>query len=92
MASSAATLARRLVDYDRDLAVSVLASLVAELGGPPGETDVEKLHAFLTRPDGALAESAKTTVEWKAGFAHRERVRTLATQLAELLRAAPPPG
>jgi hypothetical protein len=83
---SAATLARRLVEYDRDLAVSVLAALATELGGVAGEKDLERLHAFLTRPDAIGAEQAKTTVEWKAGFAHHERVRNLALQIAELLR------
>ncbi len=30
-------------------------------------------------------ENAKTTVEWKAGFAHGERLRSLGLELARLL-------
>jgi hypothetical protein len=83
----AGNLARRLVDYDDAFAADVLALIVARLGGPENERDVGRLHAFLSRAGSSEDERAKTTVEWKAGFAEQERLRTLGTELAELLRA-----
>lgn len=83
----AGNLARRLVDYDHVLAADVLALIVERLGGPGGEHDVGRLHAFLSRVGSSEDERAKTTVEWKAGFAQQERLRALGAELAELLRA-----
>jgi hypothetical protein len=83
----AGNLARRLVDYDSVFAADVLTLIVERLGGPPDERDVGRLHAFLARVGSSEDERAKTTVEWKAGFAQQERLRALGTELAELLRA-----
>jgi hypothetical protein len=81
----AGNLARRIVDYDADFALDVLALVVERLDGPSDERDPARLHGFLSRGD-AGSEISKTTVEWKAGFAHRERLRALGLELAELLR------
>ena len=81
----AGNLARRIVDYDRDFAAAVLGLIGGELGAPDGERDPERLHSYLARVS-ADSEVARSTVEWKAGFARRERLRALGLELAELLR------
>lgn len=83
----AGNLARRLVDYDAVFAADVLTLIVERLGGPGEERDVTRLHAFLSRAGSSDDEGAKTTVEWKAGFAQQERLRALGAELAELLQA-----
>jgi hypothetical protein len=85
----AGNLARRLVDYDPELAAGVLGLIVERLGGPREETDTARLQTFLSRAGSGDDERAKTTVEWKAGFAQNERLRALGAELAELLRARP---
>jgi hypothetical protein len=90
--SQVSNLARRLIAYDRLLAGRILAMLVEELGGPRaagGEPDVARLRSFLAQTESFVApevgDPRTTTREWKADFAHRESIRTLARELAELL-------
>jgi hypothetical protein len=79
-------LAGQLVGYDEVLAREVLDAIVHELHGPEDEQDVERLQSWLARAS-ADSEVARSTVEWKAGFARRERLRTLGLELAQRLRA-----
>jgi len=75
--------ARALVDYDPALAEDVLRLLVRELGITT-DGDVPRLQAELTHltlDDGA----SKSTIEWKQGFAHVERLRSLGIEIAKLL-------
>jgi hypothetical protein len=75
--------ARALVDYDPTFAEDVLRLLARELG-VAADGDVPRLQALLANlavDDGA----AKTTVEWKQGFAHVERLRSLGLEIAKLL-------
>lgn len=77
------SVARALVDYDPALAEDVLRLVARELGITI-DGDVPRLQAELTHltlDDG----SSKTTVEWKQGFAHVERLRTLGLEIAKLL-------
>jgi hypothetical protein len=90
--SQVSNLARRLIAYDSLLAARILAMLVEELGGPPdrgGEPDVTRLRSFLAQTETFVApevgDPRTSTREWKADFAHRESMRTLARELAELL-------
>jgi hypothetical protein len=74
--------ARALVDYDARLAEQVLRLLAGELG-VRSDGDVPHLQAALQ--DVLEDGSTKTTAEWKAGFAHVERMRSLGLDLARLL-------
>jgi hypothetical protein len=81
--AGSADVARALVDYDPTLAEDVLRLLARELG-VASDGDVPRLQADLSHlslDDGA----SKTTVEWKHGFAHVERLRTLGLEIAKLL-------
>ena len=77
-------MARGLVDYDQRLAEHVLRLVAKELGVAP-DGDVAQLQLGLQNV--LEAGAAKTTVEWKAGFAHVERLRSLGLDLARLLGA-----
>ena len=81
--ANAADVADTLVAFDERLAVHVLQLVCRELGAE-GDLSPDRLHAFLNRLNVG-EESAKTTVEWKAGFAHVERLRALGIALAGLL-------
>lgn len=90
--TDASNLARRLIAYDEWLARRILLMLVEELGGPPAEADdgdLSHVHGFLFQAESFFApevgDPRTTTREWKAEFAHRESVRTLARELLELL-------
>jgi hypothetical protein len=76
------SVARALVDYDPRLAERLLRLVASELGIAPN-ADVSQLQAALHTviEDGAR----ETTVEWKAEFAHVERLRALGLELAKLL-------
>jgi hypothetical protein len=81
MAGSTAV-AQALVDYDPRVAELVLRLVASELGVASGGD----LHQLQTGLQHVVADgSTKTTVEWKAGFAHVERLRTLGLDLASLL-------
>lgn len=83
---AAAELARELVGYDPQLARTLLVQIVDELGGPePDGDDVAKLTAYLTRMQSPAERTATTTAEWKAEFAHLERLRSLGLALAARL-------
>jgi hypothetical protein len=80
--TGSADVARALADYDLRLAEHVLRLVAGELGVPPGG-DLAQLQAAL---QGVVDDGAtKTTIEWKAGFAHVERLRSLGLELARLL-------
>jgi hypothetical protein len=81
MAGSAAV-ARALIDYDPRLAEHVLRLIAAELG-VPAEGEVLRLQSDLQQV--IVKETTKSTIEWKAGFAHVERLRSLGLELAKLL-------
>jgi hypothetical protein len=81
--AGAADVADALVAFDEDLAVHVLQLVCRELGAPDG-LDAARMGAFLASLQVG-EETTKTTVEWKAGFAHVERLRTLGVALAERL-------
>jgi hypothetical protein len=76
------SVARALVDYDPRLAERLLRLVASELG-LAADGDVHQLQAAIQTvvEDG----SRETTVEWKAGFAHVERLRSLGLELAKLL-------
>ena len=76
------SVARALVDYDPRLAERLLRLVASELG-VASDGDVPQLQAALQ--DVLEDGSTKTTVEWKAGFAHVERMRALGLDLARLL-------
>jgi hypothetical protein len=76
--------AATIVAYDRGIAFDLLRQIARDLGGP-ADADAPRLHAYLSRHD-AVDDPAKTTSEWKVGFAHQERLRALGLALAELLR------
>jgi hypothetical protein len=78
--------ARALVEYDARLAEHVLRLVATELGVDPGG-DVRRLQGALSKMS-LEDDAAKTTVEWKAGFAHVERLRALGLELARLLNGA----
>ena len=89
--SQVTSLARRLIAFDPLLARRTLEMLVAELGGPrPVDGDLAHVRGFLqggetfAAPD--IGDPRSSTQEWKADFAHRENMRELALELAELLR------
>ena len=86
------SLARRLIAFDPLLARRTLAMLVEELGGPragPDGIDLARVHGFLQQAESFAApevgDPRSSTREWKADFAHRENMRELARELADLL-------
>ena len=85
------SLARRLIAFDPLLARRTLAMLVEELGGPrdAGVQDLARMRGFLLQGDTFVApdvgDPRTSTREWKTDFAHRENMRELALELAELL-------
>jgi hypothetical protein len=81
--AQAGDVARELVAFDERLARHVLGMVCGELGGP-GTAEPDDAQAFLSRLD-VEGDDSKTTREWKAGFAHVERLRALGLALAELL-------
>jgi hypothetical protein len=87
--SQVTSLARRLVAFDAVLARRTLAMLVEELGGPHAGDDVARARGFLQHAESFAApdvgDPRTSTREWKADFAHRENMRELALELAELL-------
>lgn len=90
--TDASNLARRLIAYDEWIARRILLTLVEELGGPPADADdgdLSRVRGFLFQADSFVApevgDPRTSTREWKAAFAHRESVRTLAQELLELL-------
>jgi hypothetical protein len=89
--SQVTSLARRLIAFDPLLARRTLAMLVEELGGSPdaGAQDLARVRGFLVQPDSFIApdvgDPRTSTREWKTDFAHRENMRELALELAELL-------
>ena len=83
MAGSTAV-ARALVAYDASLAELVLRLVAAELGAA-SDGDVARLRSAIEHIVPNDASESKTTVEWKAGFAHVERLRSLGLELAKLL-------
>jgi hypothetical protein len=79
------SVARALVDYDPRLAERLLRLVASELG-VAADGDVSELQAALqTVLENGTTE---TTVEWKAAFAHVERMRSLGLELAKLLDGA----
>ena len=84
------SLARRLIAFDPVLARRTLEMLVAELGGLRGDGDLANIRGFLQHGESFAApdvgDPRSSTQEWKADFAHRENIRELALELAELLR------
>lgn len=84
--ANATDVAETLVAFDERLATHVLGLICRELGAD-GDLDPARTQAFLNHLTVG-EENAKTTVEWKAGFAHVERLRTLAVALADLLAAS----
>jgi hypothetical protein len=90
--SQVTSLARRLVAFDGLLARRTLAMLVEELGGPRVGSDgdgVARARGYLQHAESFAApevgDPRTSTREWKADFAHRENMRELALELAELL-------
>ena len=89
--SQVTSLARRLIAFDPLLARRTLAMLVEELGGPrdAGVQDLARMRGFLLQADSFAApdvgDPRTSTREWKTDFAHRENMRELALELAELL-------
>jgi hypothetical protein len=90
--SQVTSLARRLIAFDPLLARRTLAMLVEELGGPRAGSDgleVAQLRSFLLHVENFAApevgDPRTSTREWKTDFAHRENMRELALELAELL-------
>jgi hypothetical protein len=77
--------AQALVEYDAQLAEHVLRLVAKELGIDVAG-DAGRLAAAIAQ-FSADTGSAKTTIEWKAGFAHIERLRSLGLSLARLLGA-----
>jgi hypothetical protein len=90
--SQVTSLARRLIAFDPLLARRTLAMLVEELGGPRAGSDADELahvRGFLQHAETFAApdvgDPRSSTREWKADFAHRENMRELALELADLL-------
>ena len=90
-------LAGRLVEYDPSLAQSVLAAIVAELGGPADSASADDLPSFLaqlevTRTPRLVRLSTlgaeSSTEEWKMELGHCERIRALGVALATKLAAS----
>ena len=82
--ASPTAVAEALIEYDARLAEHVLRVLAQELGVEVDGWDAERIGAALAHA-AVDAGSRKSTVEWKAGFAHIERLRSLALELSRLL-------
>ncbi len=82
-------LAQALVEFDRRLAVDVLAAIYGRLDGPGAENgpSVQQMRSFLANPYPSQRDLDKSTREWKIGFARRERMRGLALEIAKRLGA-----
>ena len=89
-------LARRLVEYDEQLASDLLETICIRLGGPgaSGIRQVGKVREFLSDPSAARLRSlsrlgdvdaATSTAEWKSEFGRSERLRTLGLALVQRL-------
>jgi hypothetical protein len=76
--------AEALIEYDPRLAEHVLRVLAQELGVEVDGWDADRIGAALAQA-AVDAGSRKSTIEWKAGFAHVERLRSLALELSRLL-------
>jgi hypothetical protein len=90
--SQVTSLARRLIAFDPLLARRTLAMLVEELGGPRSGSDgdhLARVRGFLQHAESFSApdvgDPRTSTREWKTDFAHRENMRELALELADLL-------
>ena len=82
MASASSNLAQALVDYDRELALTVARAIAAQLGAVDvAEWNAEQVtsHLLAVTPEGW---TSATTSEWKTDFAHTERLRALGIELA----------
>jgi hypothetical protein len=88
--SQVTSLARRLIAFDPLVARRTLELLLTELGGPRPDGDLAHVRGFLQHGENFAApdvgDPRSSTLEWKADFAHRENMRELALELAELLR------
>lgn len=83
--SPASDLARALVDYDPELALTISRAIASELGAGGAEAwDAQKLSTYLAGLTTAEWTSS-TTSEWKTDFAHTERMRALGLELASRL-------
>ena len=81
-------LARSLVEYDDALARDILVQIVRHFGGAVDGHEVPEAMRFLEN----LAPrewTSTTTTQWKADFAHHERVRAFGLELARLLDGLP---
>lgn len=80
--ASASDLARALVHYDRELALTVARAIAAQFGAEGvAAWNAEQVasHLVAVTPEGW---TSATTSEWKTDFAHTERLRTLGVELA----------
>ena len=84
-------LAEGLVEYDRELAVDVLAAVYDRLDGPKSEPppSPQQIRTFLANPNPSPRDLDKPTREWKIAFGEVERARAFGLALAELLAAGP---